>query len=440
MKLPEPTPQPSIEGEVMAEFFRVFDRAYIQEANRRYLPWSEFKYRALPVGCTLEPGQVWSVLDLLRRSGSAQLPLLDKNGVPFRLLMDEWTYHQVLAITAAASDPFDQSPIDAGARGQVVANALMEEGIFSSLMEGAATTPRAAKEMLRQGRSPNDRSERMIVNNYRTMQMLGDKLDQPLTVDLIRELHANVTAGTLDDAGDEGRIQQPGETRVFVAGTQGHILHEPPAAAALPQRLSALCDFANDPDTLLPAPVRAILVHFQFAYEHPFVDGNGRTARALFYWMMLKRGFPLFECLTISREFNESKRKYGMAFVHSEQSNDLTYFVRHHLEVVNQSREALTVYLRKRRAERHDADQTLAQFPDLALSQRLVLKSVLNAPGTVVTGKAYATEFQVSHPTALKHLAELVELGLMARRKRGRAFTFVGSANLKDLLGKSSST
>ncbi|MFT7520639.1 MAG: hypothetical protein ACI9MC_002789, partial [Kiritimatiellia bacterium] len=170
----------------MAEFFRVFDRAYIQEANRRYVPWSEFKYRALPDGCTLEPGPVWSVLDLLRRSGSAQLPLLDKNGVPFGLLMDEWTYHEVLATTA--SDPFEQSPIDAGARGQIVANALMEEGIFSSLMEGAATTHRAAKEMLRKGRPPNDRSERMIVNNYRTMQMLGDKLDQPLTVDLIREL------------------------------------------------------------------------------------------------------------------------------------------------------------------------------------------------------------------------------------------------------------
>jgi Fic family protein len=49
----------------------------------------------------------------------------------------------------------------------------MEEAITSSQLEGAATTREVAKEMIREGRQPRDRSERMILNNYLTMQRIG---------------------------------------------------------------------------------------------------------------------------------------------------------------------------------------------------------------------------------------------------------------------------
>jgi Fic family protein len=63
------------------------------------------------------------------------------------------------------------------------------------------------------------------------------------------------------------------------------VFHTPPPAAELPARLEAMCDFANSktPDTFIHPVVRGIFLHFWLAYDHPFVDGNGRTARALFY-------------------------------------------------------------------------------------------------------------------------------------------------------------
>src|SRR5205814_10028127 len=47
--------------------------------------------------------------------------------------------------------------------------------------------------------------------------------------------------------------------------------------------------------------VRSMILHFWLAYDHPFVDGNGRTARALFYWSMLRNGYWMFEYITISK-------------------------------------------------------------------------------------------------------------------------------------------
>ena len=47
--------------------------------------------------------------------------------------------------------------------------------------------------------------------------------------------------------------------------------------------------------------IRSIILHFWLAYDHPFVDGNGRTARALFYWSMLRHGYWLFEFISISQ-------------------------------------------------------------------------------------------------------------------------------------------
>jgi Fic family protein len=168
-----------------------------------------------------------------------------------------------------------------------VINSLIEEAITSSQLEGASTAHDVAKDMLRAGRQPRTRDERMILNNYRAMQQVGEIRHEHLTPALIRDLHRTVTAGTLEDPSSEGRVQLPGENRVVVQDPyDGTIVHVPPPAEQLPDRLQRLCDFANAAvgaeTAYVPPVVRAIAVHFMLAYDHPFVDGNGRTARILF--------------------------------------------------------------------------------------------------------------------------------------------------------------
>ena len=104
--------------------------------------------------------------------------------------------------------------------------------------------------------------------------------------------------------------------------------------------MAAMCSFANDrssPGFMHPA-IQSIILHFWLAYDHPFVDGNGRTARALFYWSMLHYGYWLFEYVSISQTIVRGSVQYGEAFLHTEtDDNDLTYFIVYHLDVINRS-------------------------------------------------------------------------------------------------------
>jgi Fic family protein len=92
-------------------------------------------------------------------------------------------------------------------RDRYVVNSLIEEAITSSQLEGASTSRRVAKEMIRSGRNPKDRSERMILNNYNGMLRVGELRDKDLTPDLVCELHRIITEGTLDDPAAAGQVQ-----------------------------------------------------------------------------------------------------------------------------------------------------------------------------------------------------------------------------------------
>jgi Fic family protein len=118
------------------------------------------------------------------------------------------------------------------------------------------------------------------------------------------------------------------------------VFHVPPPAGELEQRLELLCRFANGetPTVFLHPVVRAITLHFWLAYDHPFCDGNGRTARALFCWAMLHQGYWLFEFISISSVINTARGRYASSFLLSESDdNDLTYFLLAQVKVIQQA-------------------------------------------------------------------------------------------------------
>jgi Fic family protein len=184
---------------------------------------------------------------------------------------------------------------------------------------------------------------------------VGEIRREPLTPALIFEIHRIVTTGTLDDPSTEGRAQLPGESRVVVEDIyDGTIMHVPPPAEQLTERLQRLCDFANGSIDIgyVPPVVRAIVIHFMLGYDHPFVDGNGRTARVLFYWSLLNQDYWLAEFLPISRLLARAPGQYGRSFLHCEQDDgDLTYFVIYQLTVIQRAITDLQEYLAGKVAE-----------------------------------------------------------------------------------------
>ncbi len=206
---------------------------------------------------------------------------------------------------------------------------LIEEVITSSQLEGAVTTREVAKKMLREDRRPSNRSEQMIVNNYHTMNHILTLKDQPLTKEPVFEIHREISEGTLNISDGAGRFRRKDED-INVSDIDGTGFHTPPPAEELESRMNAMCDFANGktPEGFLHPVIRAIVLHFWLAYNHPFVDGNGRTARALFYRQMLYSNYWMFEFISISQFLRKAPTRYAMAFLHTEtDENDLTYFI-----------------------------------------------------------------------------------------------------------------
>jgi len=409
----------------------------------RYLHWDKLRRLEPPDGLT--PEQWWLCVKLSRRGELRELPLTDPKGEPFSYGLVDSMLRQLHYIDQrcggeVAMDEVVTSERRAGRR--FLVNSLMEEAIRSSQLEGATTSRVVAKEMLRSGREPIDRSERMILNNYRALQFMRDEMGDVLSPESVLELHRIVTEGTLDDPSAAGRLQLPGEQRVAVFDRDdGAPIHVPPPAAQLPQRMRLLCEFANEGDGAEPfvhPVVRAILLHFWLAYDHPFEDGNGRTARILFFWLMRARGYWLAEYLPISRLIRDAPARYARAFMEAEtDGGDTTYFLIHQLGLMARAIDDLHLYLQRKTAEVKDVEQLLKGAGYLNGRQLALLTDAVREHGASYSFDSHASSHRVSHETARSDLRDLAARGLLVKRRKGRRHLFEPAPDLPERLKES---
>ena len=386
----------------------------------------------------------WLAIKLARRSNRHPLPLDDKRGRAFSYTDSGYLYRMLHAVDRDARDrlelPVANASASAGSRRRYLVSSLIDEAIASSQLEGASTTRRVAKEMLRSGRPPRDRSETMIANNYRAMELVREQADGHLSAAVLLELHRVLTEGTHDDADVVGRFRLKSDRVVVTDQRDGTILHVPPDAGELDARMERLLAFANATnDAGFVHPVaRAILLHFMIGYEHPFVDGNGRAARALFYWMMARSGYWMTELPSISTIIRNSPVQYARAGLLAEtDDNDVTYFLDYHLRAILWSIRNLRSYLARkaretRRVQRLLDGSVLAAF--LNHRQLAMLVSMRKHPDRVRTIAEHRRSHKVTYQTARTDLLGLADLGLATVAKHGRAFVFSLARDLDERL------
>jgi Fic family protein len=409
----------------------------------RYLHWDKLRRLQPPVDLTSE--QWWLKIKMARGDDFRQLPLTDPDGSSFGYTLPDVVLRHLHHVDQRCSgevamDEVVTSEREAGTR--FLVNSLMEEAIRSSQLEGATTSRVVAKELLRSGREPKDRSERMIVNNYRALQFMREEMGVTLTPESVLELHRIVTEGTLDDPSAAGRLQRPDEPRVAVFDRDdGRAIHLPPPAEELPERLDLLCRFANEKDggdPFVHPVVRAILLHFWLAYDHPFEDGNGRTSRILFFWAMQTQDYWLAEYLPISRFIRNAPAKYAKAFMETEtDGGDTTYFLIHQLEVIERAIEDLHRYLKRKVAEVRNVEKLLQGTDDLNGRQLALLTDAVRHPDVTHTFDSHSKSHRVTHETARTDLRRLVERGLLVQRRNGRKHIFEPAADLAQRLKES---
>lgn len=431
MKTPvAPPPFGSLINAHLGELGRLLALRIGPEVRGRYEHWDHLRHLTPPAGVSSE--QWWLAIKLARSGASRDLPLKDRDGHAFRVALTDSIAEKLHTITRECSGSLRglDSIADERAKERFLIRSHIEEAMTSSQLEGAGTTTAVAKEMLRSGRPPRDHGERMIHNNYQAMQALKRWRDQPLTPEAVFEIHRLLTAGTLDDPAQAGRLRRA-DDNIVVQDEEGRILHVPPHAATLPERLQALCDFANGhhEQGFLHPVIRAIALHFQIGYDHPFCDGNGRTARTLFYWSMLRSGYWMAEFLSVSSVFKRAKAKYLRAYLYTETDEaDLGYFVDHHLDVILGAIDGLHGWLARKAEERQRAEGMLRPGSRLGghlnHRQRELLLDALRNPHKTYRIDQHQKIQDISYQTARADLLALAKLKLMRTERIGKAFIF----------------
>lgn len=402
----------------------------------KYLHWEKLRYRTPP--SDLSHDEWW--LGLKSRRSGQSIPLVDKAGRPF-------SYHSAgplqrrlheIDLSCGGSLAVPEPVLNESTRNSYLVRSLIEEAFTSSQLEGAASTREIAKELVRKERLPRNPRERMILNNYRAMQQIIELKNEPLSRTLILDIHRVITEESLDDPLGAGRLRKDHE-RIVVGDASGEVFHEPPPAAELEGRLEAMCAFANatTDDSFVHPALRSMILHFWLAHDHPFIDGNGRTARALFYWSMLKHGYWLFEFVSISQTILKAPVQYGMAFLETEtDENDLTYFLLYHADVVGRAVQELHDYINRRSDEFRTLEASLRGMATLNPRQKELIRHALRHPGQVYTVESHRVSHNVTRQTSSNDLQDLESKGLLERVKGARAHRFLASRDLEKRLKK----
>jgi len=405
--------------------------------DSQYYHWEQLLRREPPAGLTHE--EWWFRLKLQRSSQMRTVALRAKDGSRFTFAMTD----ELLQLTEEIGRRSGGSVVGGGAamtpdgRDMFVVRSLVEESITSSQLEGASTSRRVAVELLSTGRDPRTKSERMILNNYRAMQVVTESAVDPLSPQWVLELHAVLTEGTLDHPSDAGRLETPDHARVSVWAGETQV-HVPPPARELPRRLAELTSFANGDSTdspYIPPIVRSIITHFMFGYDHYFADGNGRIARTAFYWSMLHNGYWLAEYLTISKILRAAPGKYGDSYQYTEDDdNDLTYFVLHQLRVIQRSLNELDTYIAARHRESLRVQNALrGAAREFNMRQTQIIEWVTRESPLAITATEIANRYRVSTQTARNDLSHIESFGLL---ERGRAKHPIAWSPVPDLAAR----
>lgn len=406
----------------------IIQHSTIVDDKGRYLHWDQLRFKQAPRGLTME--EFWTGTRMARRAAAQSLPLMDSANRPFSYceppsLRASLRY---LDMNAGGSLASDATTLSTGDGRLYLARSLAEEPFSSSLIEGAATTMQIAKKLIFEGQPPRTRDERMVLNNHRALEFVKVHRNDPLTLDLLLEIHRIVTVGTLDNDQDAGRIRQSNDVQVVDAITSD-VLHQPPDFKELPHRLKQLISFANEDygSALWVHPItRAILLHFMLAYEHPFVDGNGRVARALFYWSVLKDGYWLMEYVSISSIIAEAKIKYGRAYLYTETDlGDTTYFLLYNTFVLERAVTRLGEYVSRRRDELGNFERRLSDSHMFNHRQSWLLNEFARNRSSHTNILEHQERNGVGYLTARKDLESLLELSLLRKQKIGRTSSYL---------------
>jgi Fic family protein len=267
------------------------------------------------------------------------------------------------------------------------------------------------------------RKDKQEVLNY--LKVL-ENLDKIIEGDKITEkgilnIHRRLTAETLENASDCGAYR----TRYVVVGNRltGEIMFRPPANEAVPGLVKALVAWINSEEAKEIDPIIAAgVVHYEFVRIHPFVDGNGRTARVLATIILYLRGFDTKQFFCIDDYYDSDRPAYYRALQSVNQETlDVTNWLEYFAEGVAVSIDAV-----KERVVRLSSERLRkAKRGQIALTERqLQIVEFITTAGRITSGDIQDM-FGISRQAAHKEFTKLLELEIIEQQGAGKTTHYI---------------
>lgn len=392
---------------------------FLNKSDLRYYYWDELKYRDnLPLESQQEN---WTLVKTHRKIKYQSISFGQHN---FSYYLSSYQLKELHEFDLKLIGGLKQNPILISERVEYFKSSILQEAISSSQVEGAATTTEVAKDMLKSGRNPKNESEQMIFNNLKAINFINEFINEKLDFKFIIDLHTIMTNKTEAEscAGDFRKKE------VFVTDhIDGEIAHIPPDFSEVEQMMKDLCLFINNDDEFIHPIIKASILHFMIGYIHPFLDGNGRTARALFYWYLIKKDYSLIKSISISKVILESRTQYDKAFLKTENDgNDLNYFINYSIKNLRIAFEKLSQYRDKKIAEREKSSIVAYKSIQKGLNKRQsdLIGYLYIKYKNSVTLKDYSEKNDIVRQTASKDIQELIKLGLIVENKKNKPIRY----------------
>src|SRR3990167_3730409 len=211
-------------------------------------------------------------------------------------------------------------------------------------------------------------------------------------------------------------------TQVVVKNSKTQeISFRPPQASQLKNLIGEFLNWLNSKDAVDVHPVlKAGIVHYVLAFIHPFVDGNGRTARAFATLVLFSEGYDIKKFFSLEEYFDRDAKRYYKTLqsvsnqkVGELSDRDLTSWLEYFCEGLAEELERV-----KMRVQKLSLDSKLkGRTGQIALSERqMKLVEYIEANGSVnnQTWRRLLADF--SDDTILRDLKDLQKKGLIKKK------------------------
>lgn len=301
--------------------------------------------------------------------------------------------------------------------------AIIHSAHSSTSIEGNRLSLKQVSELARGREITATRRDKQEVLNYLNVLKNIKNLvkNNFITERDILNIHHMVTKKTLDNLADSGVYRN----RYVVVANRftGEVFFRPPQNLEVPGLVKDLLEWINSKESKEFNPViESGVVHYELVRIHPFVDGNGRTARVLAALILYLRGFDTNQFFCLDDYYDSDRPSYYKALQSVKPDTlDLTNWLEYFTEGVNISTEAVKeriVRLSSKRLRK-------AKGRQIALTERqMKIIEFINQNGKI-SNRDVREMFELSDEGALKEIKKLINLEIIKSEGKGRALHYI---------------